>query len=88
MRMPGFSAEASLYEARVSYESEGIDGRIGEAVYPALAGLGVCDHLCLYDCQLDCSSCFKMPFRQSYLCYNKCQNQNKVCIQNCCRNIP
>jgi hypothetical protein len=60
LRMPGFNAEASLYDSHATYRSSGRFGGMGGAVQPAILNLsgwvGYCvwlcrgDDLCLENC--------------------------------------
>jgi len=72
-RIPGFTAEASLYSSPATYRSNGGSGRRIGAVQPALIGG------CLANCMKSCGN------EDSYYCVTdclcRCHPWSKFCMQ-------
>jgi hypothetical protein len=57
MKMPGFTAESSLYGCEDLYGTNGLNGSVVVAVYPAKS----CNYDCISDCANGCPSCGELP---------------------------
>jgi hypothetical protein len=81
MRMPGFTAEASLYNTSEHYAIHGTFAQADGAVHPALFLLRGCDRTCLFDCVRGCQiSCAARPPRERDRCLFDCR---RACLNLC-----
>jgi hypothetical protein len=79
MLMPGFTAEASLYQSVAHYPALGTVGHASGGIVPA-----ICDPDCLDNCLEDCSDCYDLPARYRWICIRYCHLHNAGCIRHCC----
>jgi len=80
MKMPGFTAESSLYRARISYGTDVSIGKFGETVYPAT----LCNFNCMDDCLGDIPDCGELPPNLAKHCGSIISNYAKRCRSRCC----
>ena len=79
MNMPGFTAEASFYEANRRYYMAGISCETEEAVYPAQTK--VCDKYCLRDCRYGAGCVAECGTNPQSPCFRSCMQS---CLDACC----
>ena len=75
MNLPGFSAEASCYEAREQYRLLSRGYQAGATIHPQFVS---CDPDCLNNCNSDCR---QEPGGMRATCFRDCRRQ-------CCHTTP
>jgi hypothetical protein len=82
MKIPGFTAEASLYKTGGCYHMTGDFAQVDVAIRPSIH----CDPSCLDNCENSCPEPYECPPGMSHgACMRMVMACRKDCIRTCCK---